>query len=79
MADNLTQYAVAGFGGHPNLHIATSPAWYAHALGAYLLYTGRALPSDVRMGRGDSIRCRDLRFTFETSRDCATIRFERAQ
>lgn len=75
--DNLTEYAVHGFGGHPNPHLQTSSAWYAHALGAYLLYTGRSVPVDVRMGRGDSIRCNDMRFTFTTSRDCATIQFER--
>ncbi len=60
----LTEYAREGFDGNENPHLATSPAWYAHALGRYLHDTGRSVPTDVRMGRGDSIRCKDMRFKF---------------
>jgi hypothetical protein len=75
--NDLTSYACTGFGGFPNPHIATSPARYAHALGAWFLRTGRTLPRDVRMGRGDSIRANDMRFTFTDTADC--IRFERVE
>jgi hypothetical protein len=61
----LTAEAIAGYLGNINPHLATSPNWYAHALGRYLHDTGRTTPSDVRMGRGDSIRCRDMRFAFK--------------
>jgi len=67
MANDLTTYARAGYDGNDNPHLCTSPAWYAHAFGRYMHDTGRPVPTDVRMGRGDSIRCRDMRFTFTTS------------
>jgi hypothetical protein len=62
VADDLTAYAHVGFAREPNPHLWSSPAWLAHELGWYLRDTGRAVPVDVRMGRGDSIRCRDMRF-----------------
>lgn len=37
----------------------------AHALGSYLHGSGRCVPTDVRMGRGDSIRSGDMRFSFK--------------
>ena len=64
MATDLTTEARAGFDGNPNPHLWSSAAWYAHALGAYLHGSGRTAPTDVRMGRGDSIRCRGMRFSF---------------
>lgn len=50
---------------------------YAHALGRYLHDTGRTPPRDVRMGRGDSIRCNDMRFTFKAA--AGRIEFERIE
>jgi hypothetical protein len=61
VADNLTAYARTGFDGNPNPHLWSSPAWLAHALGRYLHDSGRSVPTDVRMGRGDSIRCKEAR------------------
>lgn len=75
--DNLTDYARAGYDGSANPHLATSPAWYAHALGHYLHGSGRTPPRDVRMGRGDSIRANDMRFTFKHSD--SRITFERVE
>jgi hypothetical protein len=60
--DDLTEFARSGYYGNANPHLATSPAHWAHALGAYLHATGRSVPRDVRMGRGDSIRANDMRF-----------------
>lgn len=71
----LTNYARAGYDGNANPHLSTSPAWYAHALGRYLHDTGRSVPVAVRMGRGDSIRSGDMRFTFKTAG--GRIQFER--
>lgn len=76
--DDLTEYARVGYYGNPNPHMATSPAWYAHALGTYLHATGRTPPRDVRMGRGDSIRANDMRFTFRHV-EPSGIEFERVQ
>lgn len=58
----LTDYATAGFNGEPNPHMPSSPAWYAHAIGALMQSTGRTAPRDVRMGRGYSIHCNDMTF-----------------
>ena len=60
----LTEYARNGFDGNENPHLSSSPAWFAHAFGRYMHDTGRAVPTDVRMGRGDSIRCIGMRFSF---------------
>lgn len=64
-AQSLTEEAIAGYHGNENPHLWSSPSWYAHALGSYLHGSGRSVPTDVRMGRGDSIRCRDMRFSFK--------------
>ena len=74
----LTDEARVGYDGNPNPHLFSSPSWYAHALGAYLHETGRSPPRDVRMGRGDSIRANDMRFTF-THPQPGTIEFERVE
>ena len=58
----LTDYAMAGFKGEPNPHMPSSPAWYAHAIGALMQTTGRTAPHDVRMGRGYSIHCNGMTF-----------------
>lgn len=63
-AESLTEYARAGYYGNANPHLCSSPCWYAHTLGVYLHGSGYSIPTDVRMGRGDSIRCDDMRFTF---------------
>ena len=74
---DLTEEARAGYMGNPNPHLKTSPVWYAHALGAMMHATGRPIPRDVRMGRGDSIRCNDMRFTFTTR--AGVLSFERVE
>ena len=65
MSDSLTDYARAGYYGNANTHLYSSPAWYAHAFGQYLHATGRAIPADVRMGRGYSIRAGDTRYAIK--------------
>ena len=75
--DSLTEYARTGYYGNENTHLATSPAWYAHALGQYLHASGRQIPNDVRMGRGDSIRSGDMRFKFDYNK--GRITFERVE
>lgn len=74
---DLTAEARVGYDGNPNPSIRTSASWYAHELGRHLHDTGRPVPRDVRMGRGDSIRSGDLRFAFKLSRD--SITFERVE
>lgn len=76
--DELTVYARAGFDGADNPHLATSPVWYAHALGAYWRAKGGAAPTDVRMGRGYSIRMRDMRFTITHPKQGGVV-FERVE
>lgn len=79
MAKNdLTEYASEGYAGNQNLHLQTSPAWYAHELGTHLHKTGRCKPRDVRMGRGDSIRANDMRFKFRLT-NAKRIEFERVE
>jgi hypothetical protein len=63
--DNLTDYARAGYDGAENPHLWSSACWYAHSFGRYMHDTGRPIPTDVRMSRGQSIRCRDMRFSFK--------------
>ena len=77
MNNDLTNQARAGYLGGPNPHQPTSPAHWAHALGAYLHETGRCEPRDVRMGRGASIRVNDMRF--KVLPPFATPRFERVE
>lgn len=62
MASDLTPYAAAGYSGAANDRVPTSPAHWAHCLGAHLKQTGQPAPFDVRMGRGDSIRANGCRF-----------------
>lgn len=59
----LTDYARTGFDGTSNPHLFTSDAWHAHELGRHFQNSGRPVPRDVRMGRGNSIRASDMRFT----------------
>jgi len=81
MSDNITEYAVkayrvkhdTGFTHNPNLY--SSPAYYAHELGIFMHAKGFPLPSDVRMSRGYSIRCRDLLFKIHETKE--SISFER--
>ena len=63
---DLTPEARQGYEGKPNTYLATSPSWYAWHLGALLQKTGRTMPRDVRMGRGNSIRANSMRFDCET-------------
>jgi hypothetical protein len=58
----LDTEAAAGFARQANPHLSSSPAWCAHELGRYFQESGRTAPTDVRMGRGYSIRVRDMRF-----------------
>lgn len=62
---DLTAEARAGFGGNANPYLYSSPAWYAHALGAYLHATGRPAPHAVRMSRGSKMRCGDCLYEFQ--------------
>lgn len=78
MSSKLTDAARIGYYGNPNPHIFSSPMWYAHCLGAYLHATGRYVPVDVRMGRGYSIRCRDMRFAIKETGP-QTVMFERVE
>lgn len=64
----MTDAARAGYDGNPNPHLWSSAMWFAHELGAHLHATGRAVPSDVRMSRGYSVRCRDMIFAFDLTR-----------
>lgn len=59
---DLTSYARDGFQSKPNAHLYSSPAYYAHALGAYHKTSGRTEPRDVRMSVGYTIRASDMRF-----------------
>lgn len=52
---DLTHYALRGYQGHANIHLATSPCWYAHKIGERFCAIGFNEPKDIRMGRGDSI------------------------
>jgi len=71
--NDLTKFALTGHSGITNPHIYSSPAWYAHQLGALL----GVEPRDVRMGRGDSIRANGMRFTFRGN--ARTITFVRVE
>ena len=72
----LTECAREGFQGNDNPHLYSSPAWYAHAFGRYMHSSGRTVPTDVRMGRGYSIRSGDMRFTIQHLDD-QKVSFER--
>lgn len=79
MAHTMTDCAREGYQGNENRHLYSSPNFYAHALGAYLHSTGRTLPHDVRMGRGDSIRANGMRFTFKARAAAQSLVFERIE
>ena len=74
---DLTEFARVGYDGNQNPHLFSSPAWYAHAVGVMLHRTGRTPPRDVRMGRGDSIRANDMRFSFK--HDGKIVQFTREE
>lgn len=80
---DLTKYACEGFEAKPNVHLFSSPAYYAHALGAHFFQSGRSTPRDVRMGRGYSIRANDMRFTIADALKSASgrpsVTFERIE
>jgi hypothetical protein len=78
-ARSLTEPARTGYYGNPNPYLWSSPNWYAHAFGAYLHQTGRSIPTDVRMGRGDSIRNGDTRYTFKHPPKSQKVVFERVE
>lgn len=79
MTDDLTAYAHVGFAREPNPHLWSSPAWLAHELGWHLRDTGRAVPTDVRMGRGDSIWCREKRYKVTYTKGSQAVAFERVE
>lgn len=61
---DLTPEAMAGYRGEENHHLATSPCWCAHEMGRQLGTNRRLAPTDVRMGRGDSIWTNGVRWAF---------------
>ena len=75
-AQTMTEIAREGYDGNDNRHLASSPHFYAHALGRFLHDTGRSPPRDVRMSRGYSIRANDLLFKI-THNKGNSIAFER--
>ncbi len=80
MANNdLTAVALVGYQGAANPHLASSPHFYAHELGAHFWTTGRSQPRDVRMGRGYSIRANDMRFTITNAGQRGGSTFERLE
>ena len=70
-ANDLTPVAVEGYNSpntdaiKPNPHLYSSPNWFAFEIGKYLARTGRATPTDVRMGRGYQIHANDLLWAFD--------------
>jgi hypothetical protein len=79
--NDLTEPARAGYAGADIRHLYSSPNFYAHALGAYFKASGRTEPRDVRMGRGDSIRANDMRFSIVHAPKGAapSVSFERVE
>lgn len=80
---DLTEEARTGYYGNDNPHLPTSPCWYAHAFGRYLHQNGFPIPTaDVRMSRGNSIRCGTARWTFKDmtfgAQGARMCKFERA-
>lgn len=76
---DLTQSATVGYEGGANPHLASSPCFYAHELGAHFKATGRSQPRDVRMGRGYSIRANDMRFKITNAGQRGGSKFERVE
>lgn len=62
---DLTAEAAEGYAGAPCAYLASSPAWFAYQLGAYLQRTGRSAPRDVRMGRGYQVHANAMLFAFD--------------
>jgi hypothetical protein len=61
-ANDLAEFAIAGYAGSPNPHLYSSGAYYAHRIGEHLRESGRSAPRDVRMGRGYKVRANDMLF-----------------
>jgi hypothetical protein len=80
-AEDMTEIARSGYDGNAGRYLYTSPHYYAHALGAYMRTSGRTVPCDVRMGRGDSIRANDMRFSIKHAAKGAPrgVTFERVE
>lgn len=75
----LTVAAVAGYNREANPHLASSPSFFAHELGAHFWASGRSEPRDVRMGRGYSIRANDMRFKITNAGQRGGSSFERVE
>jgi len=76
---DLTAMAAAGYEGGANPHLASSPNFYAHELGAYLNAKGASHPRDVRMGRGYRIRANDMLFKITNAGQRGGSTFERLE
>jgi hypothetical protein len=63
VADDLTEYALAGYNDKPNENLYSSPAWYAHALGRAMRSAYKP-PEAVRMGRGESVWASGMLFKY---------------
>lgn len=76
MKHDLTQEAIKGFQApqNGNPYIETSPSWFAFKLGEYFQRTGRALPCDVRMGRGYQVHANDMLFAFDARNAIARVK-----
>lgn len=78
MSRDITPQAVAGYatGGArlENPNAWSSPNWYAFELGRQLAANSRPHPTDVRMGRGDSIWASGVRWRFRHM--AGGVRFE---
>jgi len=71
--------AAAGYGGGANPHLASSPNFYAHELGAYLNKKDASQPRDVRMGRGYRIRANGMLFRITNAGQRGGSTFERLE
>ena len=62
--NDLTPHAMEGWNGNRDAcpHLWSSPAWYAYQVGYAMRHFGMPEPTDVRMGRGNKVRVRDLVF-----------------
>jgi hypothetical protein len=79
-ADELTAVAREGYDGNDNKHLYSSPNWYAHKLGQYLHSTGRTVPRNVRMSRGQCVHANDMLFRLaELNTKPATYTWERVR
>lgn len=64
ISSDLTEQALQGYDGLVNPHIPTSLNHTAHELGNWFRENGRPEPTDVRPGRGDSMRAGGERFGY---------------